>query len=118
MAQPDVVEQLRSLLASELNPGADRRVVFWHDADESFEEEFASMSEEALKGARPLHLADAGKGSMFALKKLLYRDYPGDDFLIYTKERKDLSARGLERTTSRRTSPLCSPPRWAHRARR
>lgn len=96
MAQPDVVEQLRSLLASELNPGADRRVVFWHDADESFEEEFASMSEEALKGARPLHLADAGKGSMFALKKLLYRDYPGDDFLIYTKERKDLSARGLE----------------------
>ena len=62
MAQPDVVEQLRSLLASELNPGADRRVVFWHDADESFEEEFASMSEEALKGARPSILRMPGRG--------------------------------------------------------
>lgn len=96
MAQPDVFEQLRSLLGSELKPGADRRVVFWHDADDSFAEEFASMGEESLSGTRPLHLAHAGQGSMFALKKLLYRDFPRDDFLIYTNERKDLSAKGLE----------------------
>lgn len=96
MAQPDILGQLKSRFEAPLAGLVKRRVVFWHDADGSFESAFDGMSPEMLCSPRNLHLKKIADGSCFTLKRELYRQFPKDDYLIYTRAPKDLSARGLE----------------------
>lgn len=96
MAQQDAIGQLKDRFSRQLGDFENRLVVIWHDSDGSFEGDFASLEADKVAGARPLHLARAEEGSMFSLKKALYRDYPADDFLIYSRTQKDLSPRALE----------------------
>ena len=90
MAQQDAIGQLKDRFSRQLGDFENRLVVIWHDSDGSFEGDFASLEADKVAGARPLHLARAEEGSMFSLKKALYRDYPADDFLIYSRTQKDL----------------------------
>lgn len=96
----DVTDQLYARFGSPLEGFAKRRLVIWHDADGSFESEFDRIAteglDEGLTGGRPLRFAKVDEGSQFALKKLVYRNEPGSDFLIYSRSQKDLSPRGLE----------------------
>ena len=96
MAQCDAIGQLKDCFSKQLGDFEKRRIIIWHDIDGSFEAEFDSLEPKELKGERTLHLAKAEEGSMFALKRALYRDSAGDDFLIYTREQKNLSAKALE----------------------
>lgn len=101
VARPiDIRDQVQGRFQAPLDEFAKRRVVIWHDADGSFEVEFDRMATEGfddeLTDERPLRFAKANEGSQFALKKLVYRDEPESDFLIYSHSQKDLSPRGLE----------------------
>ena len=96
MAQQDAIGQLKDRFSRQLDDFENRLVVIWHDSDGSFQGDFASLDADEVAGTRPLHLARAEEGSMFSLKKALYRDYPADDFLIYSRTQKDLSPRALE----------------------
>lgn len=95
MAQQDPAEQLRERFTMPLNDFQKRRIVFWHDADGSFEEAFEGLAESGIEGPRKVRFARAPEGGMFKLKQDLNRTYAGDDFLIYTRSPKDLSASGL-----------------------
>lgn len=96
MEQPDILEQLKSRFEAPLTELMKRRVVFWHDVDGSFESDFNELDGETLCYSRNLHLEKVVDGNHFALKRMVYRQHPDDDFLIYTRAPKDLSARGLE----------------------
>lgn len=100
MAQQDVMEQLAERFKRPLRDCEARRVVIWHDSDGSFEDEFDQLATAGLDGGladkRPLRFEKADEGSQFALKRLVYREEPGSDFLIYSRRQKDLSPRGLE----------------------
>ncbi len=96
MAQPDILKQLKSRFETPLDGLSKRRIVFWHDADGSFEAAFDELYAEAFSGSRNLHFAKIADGGFFALKREIYRQFPDDDYLIYTRAPKDLSAHGLE----------------------
>ena len=96
----DIAEQLKSRFSAPFEGSAKRRIVFWHDFDGSFESEYDRLSvfgfgDEAGNGRRVV-FAKANEGSLFSLKRLIYREEPESDFLIYTRSQKDLSMRGLE----------------------
>ena len=95
MAQKiDATEQIRARFDAPLEEPAVRRVVIWHDADGSFEGEFERLVEGGLGTKRPVSLARADEGSVFELKRRIYRIEPEADFLIYERSQKDLSGRG------------------------
>lgn len=92
----DIANQLASRFSSPLEGAAMRRVVIWHDADGSFEDAFDRLVHAGIESARPVHCIKAGEGSMFSLKRQIYRLNAGDDFLIYSRDQKNLSPKGLE----------------------
>ena len=86
MAQKiDAIDQIRAKFDAPLEPPATRRVVVWHDADGSFEDDFESLSGSGLGTKRPVALARTDKGSAFELKRRIYRLEPDADFLIYER---------------------------------
>lgn len=91
---------LTDRLCAPLDTSAPRRIVIWHDAEGSFETEFDRYTVFGLgceaKLKRSLEYAKADEGSKFALKRLIYREKPKSDFLIYSRSQKDLSPHGLE----------------------
>lgn len=96
MAQQDAIEQLRGRFTKPLDEFSSRRVVFWHDVDGSFEGVFDGLSEEALQSPRQIHLLKIEDNALFAAKRMVSRQFPSDDFLIYTRRPKDLSVGALE----------------------
>lgn len=96
----DVPNQVMERLNAPLGDFMVRKIVVWHDVDGSFEGEFDRLAVSGFDGEsernRPLKFAKADEVSQFALKKLVYRDEPESDFLIYSRSQKDLSPRGLE----------------------
>ena len=52
MAQKDAVEQLKDRFAKPLEEFEQRRVVFWHVVDGSFEDEFESLAKEGIPSER------------------------------------------------------------------
>ena len=70
MAQKiDAFEQIKARLEAPLGHPARRRIVIWHDADGSFEGEFARMTESGLGTSRPVSFARTDEGSAFELKR-------------------------------------------------
>lgn len=96
MVQQDALGQLKDRFSRQLGDFESRVIVIWHDLDGSFEADFSVLDASEVAGERTLHLFRAEEGSMFALKKALNRDYPNDDFLIYSRTQKDLSSKALE----------------------
>lgn len=96
MAQQDVIGQVRARFAQPLADCAKRRVVFWHDADGSFEQLFDEAAQSGFDGSRPMRFLKLEEGGSFAAKRAVCREYAADDLLIYTRMPKDLSPRGLE----------------------
>lgn len=96
----EVAEQLSVRFYAPLDGAAKRRLIIWHDSDGSFESEFDQLATcgfgDEIPDNRLLRFAKADEGSKFALKRLVYRDEPESDFLIYSRSQKDLSPRGLE----------------------
>ncbi len=100
METKDVATLLADRLCAPLDKCVPRRIVIWHDAEGSFEVEFDRYTVFGLgceaKLKRSLEYAKADEGSKFALKRLIYREKPESDFLIYSRSQKDLSPHGLE----------------------
>lgn len=96
MQQPDVTQMLRERFERPLERDAVRRIVFWHDAEGSFEETFDGIANAGLGTSRPVSFAKVEEGGFFALKRRVYREERERDFLLYTAAPKDLSPRGLE----------------------
>lgn len=96
MAQTDVRAQVRARFVRPLDDFETRRVVFWHDSDGSFEDAFDNLASEGIAGARPVRFAKVEEGANFSLKLRVCRECAADDFLIYTRAQKNLSARGLQ----------------------
>ena len=96
----DVERQLESRFDSPLDDFGRRRIVVWHDKDGSFEGEFESLATRGFSGgngrSRTLRFVKVDEGSKFALKRLIYREEPESDFLIYSRSQKDFSPHGLE----------------------
>lgn len=96
----EAAAELSSRFNNPLNAFEKRRIVFWHDVDGSFEGEFNRISVFGFDGAssfeRPIRFVKADEGSKFALKRLICREEPESDFLIYSHLQKDFSPRGLE----------------------
>lgn len=97
MAQQDAVEQLRDRFQKPLGEYETRRVVFWHDVDGSFESQFDTLSEEGIESKRQVRFLKLGADNRFIAKRELYRAHPDDDYLVYTRDPKDFSARALEK---------------------
>lgn len=96
MTNNDPVAQIRERFERPLDDFAKRRIVFWHDADGSFEQEFAALSEESFDGPRKVRLARADENAFFSLKRAVCRQHQEDDFLIYTRSPKDFSPHALD----------------------
>ncbi len=100
METKDVTALLADRLCAPLDACIPRRIVIWHDAEGSFETDFDRYMVFGLgfesKLERPLEYAKADEGSKFALKRLIYREKPESDFLVYSRSQKDLSPHGLE----------------------
>lgn len=98
MDDTKAIDQLAEAYRQPLEDGYARRVVFWHDVEGSFGEDFAQLQKAGLSGdfARPIHYANADEGSLFELKRSVLREHVGDDFLIYTRKPRDFSPGGLE----------------------
>ena len=95
----DVKDQIENRFAQPIGC-TPRRIIIWHDPGGSFEGEFDLLRSMAFDGKlsleRPLSFVKADEGSAFALKRLIYREEPESDFLIYSRSQKDLSPHGLE----------------------
>ena len=92
------VDQLRQVFSSPLLDEEDRRIVFWHDVEGSFTQEFEQLRQEGIGGAggRKVLFADASSESLFDLKRRILRENREDDFLVYTRSSRDFSEGGLE----------------------
>ena len=53
MAQQDAVKQLQERFEKPLDEFETRRVVFWHDVDGSFEQQFDALAEEGIARSGP-----------------------------------------------------------------
>ncbi|MDO5049885.1 MAG: BREX-1 system phosphatase PglZ type A [Actinomycetaceae bacterium] len=91
------IAQLKERFSRPLDDYATRRIIFWHDKDRSFEEEFDSLNEASFRSPRTVRLAKLSNNNSFALKRSIYREHRDDDFLIYTTAEKDLSPKALEK---------------------
>ena len=92
MAKLDVKEQLKARFDAPLEPGADRRIVIWHDEAGEFEEEFDAIaqaardSEEAVNGTeRPLCSIKALEGGLFEAKYFINVVDTQGDILVYRR---------------------------------
>ena len=96
----DVANELKNRFGSHRDSSNQRTIVFWHDFDGSFEDEFDRLADSGFdngtESSRPLRFVKADEGSRFALKRLIYREEPTSDFLVYSRSQKDFSPRGLE----------------------
>ena len=97
MAQQDAVEQLKDRFAKPLEEFEQRRVVFWHDVDRSFEDQFESLAKEGIPSERTVRFLKLSDSNRFVAKRELYRLHASDDFLVYTTEPKDFSSKKLEK---------------------
>lgn len=91
-------DQLRQVFSSPLLDEEGRRIVFWHDVEGSFAQEFEQLRQEGIGGAggRKVLFADASSESLFDLKRRILRENREDDFLVYTRTSRDFSEGGLE----------------------
>lgn len=96
MTQQPAVEQLREKFRRPLGEFEARHVVFWHDADGSFEQQFDSLADEGIPSERLVRFLKLGDDNRFAAMRELYRAHPTDDYLVYTRSPKDFSPRALE----------------------
>lgn len=98
MPEQDATQLLQGVFSSPLPDGRDRRIVFWHDVEGSFSDDFDALAQEGLgvQTARPLVFARTDEGSVFQLKRDILRDHAGSDFLVYTREPRDFSEGGLQ----------------------
>lgn len=98
MDETKAIDQLKEAFAQPLDDGCARRIVFWHDVEGSFGNDFAELQTSGLQGdfARLIHYANADEGSLFKLKQMVLREHVNDDFLIYTRRSRDFSQGGLE----------------------
>lgn len=97
MAQQDAIEQLKDRFAKPLEEFEQRRVVFWHDVDKSFESQFDVLAKEGVSSERNVRFLKLSDNNRFIAKRELYRLHAGDDFLVYTTEPKDFSPKALEK---------------------
>lgn len=97
MAQQDAVKQLQERFGKPLGEFETRRVVFWHDVDGSFEQQFDSLAEEGIASKRTVRFLKLASDNRFSAKRELYRVHKEDDYLVYTREPKDFSPSALER---------------------
>ena len=86
-------DQLRQVFSSPHLDEEDRRIVFWHDVEGSFAQEFEQLRQEGIGGAggRKVLFADASSESLFDLKRRILRENREDDFLVYTRSSRDFS---------------------------
>ena len=98
MPEQDATELLRGVFASPLPDGRERRIVFWHDVEGSFSDDFDALAQEGLgvETARPLVFARTDEGSVFQLKRDILRERADCDFLVYTPTPQDFSEGGLQ----------------------
>lgn len=98
MAEQNAIELIRGVFASPLPEGRSRRVVFWHDVEGSFSDDFDALAEAGIEGAdgREVVLARADRGSVFQLKRDILRERADCDFLVYTPTPRDFSEGGLQ----------------------
>ena len=91
-------DQLRQVFSSPHLDEEDRRIVFWHDVEGSFAQEFEQLRQEGIggTGGRKVLFADASSESLFDLKRRILRENREDDFLVYTRTSRDFSEGGLE----------------------
>ena len=94
--QVDVRRQLRARFDAPRDTLSSRRIVIWHDADGAFEADFDSIASSGLGTARDILCKKVQEGGAWELKYQVSRQHAQDDILIYTRQQKDLSARGLE----------------------
>ncbi len=97
MAQQDAVEQLKDRFAKPLEEFEQRRVVFWHYIDGSFEDQFDALTKGGIPSERAVRFLKLSGSNRFVAKRELYRLHAGDDFLVYTTEPKDFSPKALEK---------------------
>ena len=96
MAQQDAVKQLQEKFEKPLGAFETRRVVFWHDVDGSFEQQFDALTEEGIPSKRTVRFLKLAPDNRFSSKRELYRLHKEDDYLVYTREPKDFSPSALE----------------------
>lgn len=98
MAEQNAIELIRGVFASPLPDGRKRRVVFWHDVEGSFSDDFDALAEAGVEGAegRQVVLARADRGSVFQLKRDILRVRADCDFLVYMPTPRDFSEGGLQ----------------------
>lgn len=96
MAQQDAVKQLQERFEKPLDEFEARRVVFWHDVDGSFEQQFDALAEEGIASKRTVRFLKLVPDNRFSAKCELYRLHREDDYLVYTREPKDFSPKALE----------------------
>ncbi|MDD7203676.1 MAG: BREX-1 system phosphatase PglZ type A [Coriobacteriaceae bacterium] len=96
MAEQSAEERLREAFGAPLPDGEGRRVVFWHDVDGAFSDDFDRLAEDGLGAERPVAFARADNGSLFELKRDILRVRADSDFLVYTRRPRDFSEGGLE----------------------
>lgn len=97
MMADSATEQLKQVFSLPLPDGEARRIVFWHDVEGSFAQEFEQLCYEGIDGVdgRQVLLVDASKESLFALKRRILREHRDDDFLVYARTSRDFSEGGL-----------------------
>lgn len=84
----DITAQLADRFAQMLPPGADRRIVIWHDQDSEFETNFDLIASDDALGAaseRPLRYVKVEEGKLFTTKLLINREDTTSDLLLYRK---------------------------------
>lgn len=90
MAKVDIREQLAAKFAQPLDAGAQRRVVIWHDPEGEFAEAYGEIAAdgEVLFGDVAVACVEAHDGNMFATKRLLVRERPKTNYLVYRRTSK------------------------------
>lgn len=98
MSGLDAVQLIQDALTQPLQDGEQRRIVFWHDVEGSFGQDFDRLAEDGLgcELARPLVFARVDAGPQFELKRRILRERADMDFLVYTRRPRDFSEGGLE----------------------
>lgn len=98
MAEQNAIELIRGVFTSPLPDGRERRVVFWHDVEGSFSDDFDALAQEGfgVETVRLLVFARTDEGSVFQLKRDILRERADCDFLVYTPTPRDFSEGGLQ----------------------
>lgn len=98
MPDEKVIDQLLEAFRAPLQDDCVKRIVFWHDVEGSFAEDFKDLIESGFGDEleRLIHFVSTEEGSLFALKRDVLREHADDDYLIYTRSPRDFSQGGLD----------------------